>query len=215
MGTWLHYQFESIMRSSTIIPVILLLAVVGSMAAWHFSPEKKADRLIRQALGEMSAAADAQDQALLLSHIDQYFSPDTEVKLNVKFALFAIGSGGGRGWNYTHDRAQFKDFIAEMIGKVDTYGMRLSLTELTLDESDQTQFTATINPGGFATGGALASGRKIGTRYVIGGNCTASGTISNNVQIQLMECPIKLNQQVDLKGVKLGDTIKELQGRKP
>lgn len=200
---------------SALIPMILLVALVGSMTAWHFSPEKTAERDIRHALEQISLAAEAEDQPLLFSHIDQYFSDDAEVKLNVKFALFAIGSSGGRGWNFEHNREQFKEFIKETSAKVDTYGMRLSLEKLVLDENDSSKFTATILPGGFATGGALASGRKIATRYVIGGTCNAAGTLAGGVQITMLDCPIKLNQQADLKGVKLGDTIRELQGRRP
>jgi len=54
---------------SALIPMILLVALVGSMTAWHFSPEKTAERDIRHALEQISLAAEAEDQLAILTNI--------------------------------------------------------------------------------------------------------------------------------------------------
>lgn len=200
---------------TTIVLIILLAAIAGGISGWYFSGYQQAKRTLITTLDRISETANAQDTPGLLQQVEAFLAPQGEVQLNVKFKVFAMGSSGSNGWNYVHDKAQFADFLSEKIGKINGYGMRLTLEELTLDEQDSTQFTATIHASGFATGASLMMGRSVGTRYVIRGDCTASGTISDAVQVVALNCPIGLTQQADLSNAKVKDALKELKGLKP
>ena len=198
-----------------ILPVIMLLAVGVGAASWHFSATNVAKRQLQAILEDISATSMAMDRPKLLSQVDEFLAPNGKVTLDVKFSIFAMGSSGARGWQYEHNREQFKNFIVEMTDKVNTYGMRLCLLDLVLDEKDNTKFTATVSASGFSTGASMMMGRSTKTRIVISGECTLTGTTGESIQVALMHCPVKLNQQADLSAGGFQDAMKELKGLKP
>lgn len=200
---------------TTLLLTVLFFGIGGGISAWYFSAHEAAKRMLVASMERISEAANAQDEPRLIQETNDFLADDAVVTMNVQFSVFAMGSNGARGWDYTHDKPQFTRFISEMIGKVDGYGMRLTLKEHALDEADNSQFTATMHASGFATGASLMMGRSVGTRYVITGDCMITGSITDKVQVNNMDCPIRLTQQADLSSPKLKDAIKELKGLKP
>lgn len=201
---------------TVILLVVLLLAILGGMIGWYFSDQEIAKRKMLTMLEELSNAANANDQTLLFSKIDQYFAPNSKIMLNVQYKVFALGqSGEGRGFAYDHTRDTFKPFLAEKIQRVNGYGMRFTLNELNLSEQDKKQFTAKVDASGFATGVMSMMTQNVNSRFIINGDCTFTGEVGEQISVRLLDCPTTLSQQADMSKVNLKDTLKQLQGVQP
>ena len=205
------------MKIGAIIGIILLFAIGGSMAAYHFSDEQKAKRLLIAAFEQMQDTATTQDTPKLMTEINTYFSPTAQTSLKVTFSIFGIGENrGGRSVDFEFaSNKDFANFIQEMINQVNSYGMQFDVKGVALDEADSSSVSATIHASGFAKTKGMMANRAVDKRFVIAGDCQMKGTVGKSLLINSFDCPVKLRQQVDLQGTDLRNNIQELKGVRP
>lgn len=202
------------MRISTILMIVVLLAIISGITGWYFSTYEQTKRQLRAALEDISNTSNAMDLPGLQAKLGSYLADGTTIKLSMTYKVFGAGSNI-RPWTKEFTREEFSAFIGEMTGRVETYGMHLDLKELTLNDAGD-GFTAQIDAPGFATGSLMMMTRNTAVRYVISGECAVVGTLaSDSPKLTAMDCTTHISQQADLSKVNLKNTLQEVRGLKP